>query len=134
MMNRYSRGAIAALAIAALCSPLYVGLPGATMALAAEAAGGGSTTAMVVPAAQQIDAFGYAGTSPAAISDTGFLVASSLTGGHLGESIPDLSIIPGAAAPAPAEVSWMPSVRALRLMSPSDLQEKSLKSLYQLER
>jgi len=137
MMNHYLRGATAALALAALCGPLYVGLPSSTSALAAEAAGG-STTPMVVPAAQQIDAFGYAGAGPAANSDTGSLIASS----PLIHAIPKAAATDQVASAGAADTafqgvtpdSWMPSIRALGLMSANDLENKSLKALYQLQR
>ena len=138
MMNHYLRGATAALAIAALCSPLCIGLPSSTSALAAEAAAG-TTAAMVVPAAQQIDAFGYAGAGPAANSDTGSLIASS----PLIHAIPKAAVASddpigttsvGAATQTLASDSWVPSIRALGLISPDDLETKSLKALYQLER
>jgi hypothetical protein len=94
---------------------------------------------MVVPAAQ-IDAYGYAGSAPASASDTGSLVASS----PLIHSVPkpvasdELASASGASATAEVTssrpVSLMPSIQALGFISPSDLDEKSLKSLYQLER
>jgi len=95
---------------------------------------------MVVPATQ-IDAFGYAESGPTATSDTGSLVASS----PLIHSVPkpaswsdqsaSASSEPNDATPYHvASASWMPSVRALGLMSPDDLETKSLKALYQLER
>src|ERR1700719_654734 len=135
MMNSYIRGATAALATAALCSPFSHGLLSSTTALAAEAAGG-TTAAMVVPATQ-IDAFGYAGSGPATTADTGSLVASS----PLIHSVPkpaswsdqsaSASSGPNDATPSHvASASWMPSVRALGLMSPDDLETKSLKALY----
>ena len=145
MMNPYMRGATAALALAALSSPFYLGLSSSTTALAAEAAGG-TTAAMVVPAAQ-FDAYGYSGSGPAATPDTGSLIASS----PLIHSVPkpassseesaSASSEPDDATPGPVASgslgspgSWMPSVRALGLMSPDDLETRSLKALYQLER
>lgn|SRR5579872_3001881 len=132
MMNSHMR-ATAALAIAALCNPLLIGLPSSTTALAAEAAGGG-TAAMVVPATQQIDAFGYAG---ARTPDTGSLIASSplIHAVPAAETSSDRSSEESSrAASNAAEVSWMPSIRALGLMSPTDLETKSFRSLYQLGR
>ncbi len=133
------RGATAALAIAALCGPFYFGLPSSTTALAAEAAGG-TTAAMVVPATQ-LDAYGYAVSGPAATSDTGSLIASSplihsvpKPGSSSEESASASSWGPNATPEHVASASWMPSVRALGLMSPDNLETKSLKALYQLER
>jgi hypothetical protein len=133
MMNSHMR-ATAALAIAALCNPLLIGLPSSTTALAAEAAGG-TTAAMVVPAAQQIDAYGYASLSPT--SDTGSMVASSplIHAIPVPEASSDRSSEESSYAPPDAaEVSWMPSIRALGMMSPKDLETKTLRSLYQLGR
>ena len=135
-MNSYMRGATAALALATLCSPLYLGLPSSTTALAAEAAGG-SQAAMAAPAAQQIDAFGYAGSAPTSdTGDTGSLVASSplIHGIPKPGAADDQATATGGTVTIPAQVSWMPSIRALGLLNPDDLETKSLKSLYQLER
>jgi len=135
MKNTYLRGATAALAIAAICGPFQFGPHGSATAFAAEVVGG-STTAMVVPAARQIDAFGYAGSSLASTSDTGSLAASTLSGPTLvrGANVPAISTAAATAAPAPNKLSSMPSIGALGLISPSDLETKSLKSLYQLAR
>src|ERR1700736_5060672 len=135
MMNSYLRGATAALALATLCSPLCLGLPSSTTALAAEAAGG-SQAAMIVPAAQPIDSFGYAGSTSAGTSETGSLVASS----PLIHSVPQPAASDDqatatsiAANVGPAQVSWMPSIRALGFLSPDDLETKSLQSIYRLK-
>jgi len=137
MMNHYLRGATAALALAALCSPLYFGLPSSSSALAAEAPDG-TAAAMVVPASNQIDAFGYVGSGPAANTDTGSLIASS----PLIHAIPKAAIYDDSDGATSADIpalgiansSWMPSIRALGFISPNDLETKSLKALYQLER
>ncbi len=140
MMNRYLRGVTATGAFAALCGPLYFGLPSSTTALAAEAAGG-PVAAMVVPAAQ-IDAYGYTGSTTAAASDTGSLVASS----PLIHSVPRpvateklaSASVAGAAtgvtSDTAADLLLMPSIRAVGFMSLTALEDNSLKSLYQLER
>jgi hypothetical protein len=143
MMNRYIRYSTAALAVAALSSPLLGELPRVSSALAGEAAGIASSSAIVAPAMQQIDAFGYSGQDPASSSDTGSLVAAS----PLIHSVPrpdgtsdqtasnsDGTANSQAAPSQMAQVSWMPSIRALGLITANDLETKSLKSLYQLER
>lgn len=141
-MNINMRGATVALALATLCTPICIGLPSLTMALAAETASS-STTAMVVPAAK-IDAYEYAGSTSAAPSDTGSLIASS----------PQIHSVPSQEASkrhaktsnihrkagvrsrsgTPSELAWTPSIRALGLMSPDVIENQSLKSLYQIER
>jgi hypothetical protein len=133
-MNTHMRGAAVASALVALASPLYVGLPTSTPAFAAQAAGS-TTTAIVVPATQ-IDAFGYSGPIPTFTSDTGSLVASSplvhwVTKPAASENLANASGLDTARA---AGVSWTPSIRALGFMSPDDLENKSLRSLYQIER
>jgi|SRR5579872_535549 len=77
MMNRYIRFSTAALALAALSSPVLIELPRFSCALAAEVTAVASSSAAVAPATQQIDAFGYSGQDPATSSDTGSLVAAS---------------------------------------------------------
>jgi hypothetical protein len=143
MMNRYIRYSTAALALAALSSPLLIELPCVSYARAAEAAAVASSSAAIVPAMQQIDAFGYSGQAPAPSSDTGSLVAAS----PLIHSVPrpegtsdqtasssDKTENAQVASGQMASLSWMPSIRALGLMSPDDLETKSLRSLYQLSR
>jgi hypothetical protein len=137
-MKTYVRGATVALALAALCNPLELGLFSSTTALAAEAASG-SAAAMVVPAVQA-DAYGYTGSAPEGPSDTGSLVASS----PLIHSVPKPAHRKASAAnssgvaranPGPSsQVPWVPSIKALGLMSPGNVEDTSLKSLYQIER
>jgi hypothetical protein len=135
MRNRYLRGTTATLALAAVCSPFLIGLPSSTTALAAQA-DGASIAAMVVPAAQ-IDAYGYASSAATAPVDTGSLLASSpaLSAAKPGapEELASASRAEAAhsGSNSQAEVSWMPSVKALGMISPSDLENKSL---YQLSR
>jgi hypothetical protein len=122
MINFHLRGATAALAIAAICSPFYAARP-------ADAAVT-STSAMIAPAAEQIDAFGYADSSLASTSDTGTLVASSLSGPSLVQSNFQVGANPtGPSAPA----SLSPLAR-LELLNPDAPENKSLKALYQLGR
>ena len=143
MMNRYIRYSIAALALAALSGPLLDELPRVSSALAAEVTAVASSSAAVAPAMQQIDAFGYSGQAPATSSDTGSLVAAS----PLIHSVPrpqaaseqtasgsNGTANTQAASGQMASLSWMPSIRALGLMSSDDLETKSLRSLHQLSR
>jgi len=133
MTNSYLRGATAALFLAATCSPLLPGLPTSTTAFAGEPVGG-ATTAMVTPAASQIDAFGYAGSAPATISDTGSLLAfTTHEGGTWGEGASPLTTASGATAPSPTGSSMSP-LQALELLNPNAPENKSLKALYQLDR
>lgn len=133
MMNSYLRATVA-LAIAALCNPLLTGLSSSTTALAADPVGG-STSAMVIPGAQQIDAFGYAALAPT--PDTGSLVTFSpfVHAVPITEASSDQSSgQSNYGARGAARSSWMPSIRALETITPMDLETKTLGSLYQLGR
>jgi len=141
MMNRYIRFSTAALALAAFSSPVLVELPRVSCALAAEASAIASSTAAIAPAMQQIDAFGYSGQAPATPSDTGSLVAASplihsvpRVEGSSDQTASSSDANGQVASGQMASLSWMPSIRALGLISPDDLETKSLKSLYQLSR
>ena len=136
MMNINLRGATVALSLAAICTPMGIGLSSPAHAASSL---GGSGTAMVVPAAQQIDAFGYAASSAASISDIGSLLTSShllavTTGATQTQSTA------GAVAPEPAPAtssSTMSPLASLELLDPNAPENKSLKSLqslYQLSR
>src|SRR5271166_948545 len=131
MTNSYLRGATAALFLTATCSPLY---PGLRTAFAGEVAGG-ATIAMVLPAAAQIDAFGYAGSALTSVSDTGSLLKSTHSAGtpyFIPNSVADS---PTTSQPtAVAGSSMMSPLAALELLDPNAPENKSLKALYQLER
>ncbi len=89
---------------------------------------------MVIPVAK-LDAYGYVSSAPAGPSDTGSLIASSpLIHSIPAPVTPEQLASAGKPAGGAAQVSWMPSIRALGFIRPSDLENKSLKSLYQLAR
>ena len=89
-----------------------------------------STSAATIMPVTQIDAYGYAGSGPIA-SDTGSLVVppSSNHAAHKPAASEQL-----AKSSSPEPLSWMPSVKSPGLLSTTDLQLKSLYSLYQLAR
>src|SRR5208283_5339228 len=128
MTNKYLRSATVTLMLAAICNPLCGGLFDAT--LAAAASSGGAPAAIVVPPAQ-IDAYGYAGSTSAATSDTGSLITPS----PAGKSIKHEELASASAtAGSPEHLSFMPSVKALGLTSPTSTDDEPLPALYQLAR
>jgi hypothetical protein len=129
MMNNYLRGATAALSMAVICAPICIGLSNST-ARAAEPISG-SAMAMAAPAAYQIDAFGYALSPSASLSDTGILLASPLPFGAV-QTEPTVSVIPEA-APAAASSTLGP-LATLKLLDPNAPENKSIRALYDLSR
>jgi hypothetical protein len=109
MTNKYLRRATATLAMAAVFGV---------------ASSSPSPAALIMPATQ-IDAYGYAGTA-AATSDTGSLVAVAPSNHSTRKTEATFS--------NPAHGFWMPSVKSPNLLSTTDLQMRSLYSLYQLAR
>ena len=137
MMNIYLRGATAALSLAAICSPIVFGMP-CSSARAAEPVSG-PAMAIVTPAISQIDAFGYAASDSASLTDTGSLIApdevlpSRLV--FASSAGPNSAIISGTGtAEPPAPVSVTNPMASLELLNPNAPENKSLKSLYQLSR
>jgi hypothetical protein len=136
MMNNYLRGAIVALSMAVICAPICIGLSSST-ARASEPVSG-SAMAMVAPAANQIDAFGYAASPSASLSDTGSLIA-------LSPAMPPHLVLASAGATSalvadtttsepPAPASATTPLASLDFLNPNAPENKSIKALYDLNR